>query len=124
MLDTAPDTTNLRQTKPPKQNNAIPLPGFHTMFIKDMRDARKAANWPNINTICKHYGITRDALVLDWDPNTTCYRHLLYNACDRTNCNYNHNPVTKTQIDAVHVCSNLEKFLKDPLELKSTGKKE
>ena len=122
MLQGTADTYSSRASKATKQTKPDALPAYHTDFINDLREARKSALWPNINAMCKHCGVTRDALVPACDPKTTCYRHILYNACDGNTCPYKHHPMTKSQIDAVR--ANLHKFLKDPLELKSTGKQD
>ena len=101
MLQGTADTSSSRALKSTKQTKPPAIPAYHTAFINDLRDARKAALWPNINAMCKHCSVTRYALVPDCDPNTACYRHILYSAWNGTTCPYKNNPVMKSKIDAV-----------------------
>ena len=118
MLEDVPNASNLRAPNPSKHPKALPLPGFHTTFLKELREARKVAQWPTISALCRHCGITREALIPDCDPKSTCTRHILLNNCP-DKCEYKHIAVNKSQIDAIR--TNLDKFFQDPLALKPTG---
>ena len=106
-----------------KRNRSNKIRQPHNEKMSDfLQNPMQQAGGVSLDQVCTYCGITKAALIPNFDLKKDCAVHFLFGTCKfGDNCIYNHKAATHKQITTIQ--DKLQKFLKDPQEMKALGKK-
>ena len=112
-----PQTQNL-----PKKNKHLVRDPHNEQMSTLLRKPLQEAGGISLDEACTFCGVTKAALIPNFDVSKDCTVHFLFGTCRyKDACIFNHRTATPAQIS--EITTKLDKFIKDPKAAKSTGKK-
>ena len=111
------------QLPPKKTKNDHLIREPHNAEVSTLlRKPMQEAGGISLDDVCTFCGVTRAALIPNFDITKDCAVHFLFGTCRYgDSCIFNHRTATKAQLKTIQ--DKLDKFIRDPKAAKSTGKK-